>query len=413
MSPFGNTNEKISTAIPKGVNKNSASQNGKSNTLSVYIDSYSYIDINYIKSKIDFVNYVLDAGSADIYILITNESTASGGSEYTLKFKGQKKSKGINFTLTFKSISTDTNKIIREKIVKMLINGIYPYIMGTSMAKNFTLKYNKTEEKKAVIDPWKKWMFTVSMGGYSSGQESTQNFSFHTSFNISKITKMNKFGLEVFVNEDISYYKYLDTTYESKNISKSLYIKYIKGVNDHISLGFFGGANNSLYSNLKLKTYLKAGMEYNIIPYSQFSKGEFAIQYGISPQYYQYYELTFYNKMKEMLYKESLSVSLELTKIWGNINFSVFGSNFLHDITKNQMGLMGSISLKVFKRLNFNFSGNYSFIHDQLSLPKEGATEEEVLLRKRELETSYNYFFYFGISYTFGSIYNNIVNTRF
>jgi hypothetical protein len=35
------------------------------------------------------------------------------------------------------------------------------------------------------------------------------------------------------------------------------------------------------------------------------------------------------------------------------------------------------------------------------------------LLRRKQLETSYNYYAYVGISYSFGSIFNNAVNPRF
>jgi hypothetical protein len=37
----------------------------------------------------------------------------------------------------------------------------------------------------------------------------------------------------------------------------------------------------------------------------------------------------------------------------------------------------------------------------------------EVLLRLRELATEYSFDFGVGLSYTFGSIYNNVVNPRF
>ena len=44
---------------------------------------------------------------------------------------------------------------------------------------------------------------------------------------------------------------------------------------------------------------------------------------------------------------------------------------------------------------------------------KGGATPEEILLRRKELETNFEYFTSFGFTYTFGSIYNNVVNPRF
>jgi len=52
-------------------------------------------------------------------------------------------------------------------------------------------------------------------------------------------------------------------------------------------------------------------------------------------------------------------------------------------------------------------------IHDQLSLPKKELTEEEIILQKRILATQYSYYLSIGFSYTFGSIYSNIVNPRF
>jgi hypothetical protein len=56
--------------------------------------------------------------------------------------------------------------------------------------------------------------------------------------------------------------------------------------------------------------------------------------------------------------------------------------------------------------------GLVSYVRDQLYLPAGDATEEEVLLRLRQLETSYFYQVSFGVSYTFGSIYNSVVNPR-
>jgi len=47
-----------------------------------------------------------------------------------------------------------------------------------------------------------------------------------------------------------------------------------------------------------------------------------------------------------------------------------------------------------------------------VSLPKGDASLEEVLLGKRQLATTYGIYISAGISYSFGSIYNNVVNTR-
>jgi hypothetical protein len=57
--------------------------------------------------------------------------------------------------------------------------------------------------------------------------------------------------------------------------------------------------------------------------------------------------------------------------------------------------------------------GNYGWIRDQLYLPGGDYTEAEILLRQRAVATSFSYFTSFGVSYRFGSIFNNVVNPRF
>jgi hypothetical protein len=84
-----------------------------------------------------------------------------------------------------------------------------------------------------------------------------------------------------------------------------------------------------------------------------------------------------------------------------------------HDFSRNRLSLNADITLRIVAGLSLSLSGNYSFIHDQLGLRKEGATEQERLLRLRELGTGYSYYAYIGLSYAFGSIYSNIVNPIF
>ena len=52
-------------------------------------------------------------------------------------------------------------------------------------------------------------------------------------------------------------------------------------------------------------------------------------------------------------------------------------------------------------------------INDQIYLPNAGNTEEEILLQRQALETGFRITSNIGIRYTFGSIYNTIVNQRF
>ena len=53
-----------------------------------------------------------------------------------------------------------------------------------------------------------------------------------------------------------------------------------------------------------------------------------------------------------------------------------------------------------------------SRVKDQIFLSRAGILDEDILLRRRELGTDYEYSIDIGFNYTFGSVYNNVVNPR-
>jgi hypothetical protein len=70
------------------------------------------------------------------------------------------------------------------------------------------------------------------------------------------------------------------------------------------------------------------------------------------------------------------------------------------------------MDFRVFRGLTLNIGAEASRVHDQIYLKAGQASDEEILLRLRSLQTSYRYEFNVGFSYQFGSIFNNVVNPR-
>jgi hypothetical protein len=100
-------------------------------------------------------------------------------------------------------------------------------------------------------------------------------------------------------------------------------------------------------------------------------------------------------------------------KKWGSINLALVGSNYFHDFSKNRIELLSSIRIRIFKGLSFQIDGGVAHLSDQLNLKKGSISEAERLLQLRELATKYRIEGGIEITYTFGSIYNNVVNPRF
>jgi len=170
---------------------------------------------------------------------------------------------------------------------------------------------------------------------------------------------------------------------------------------------------SSSFSNIQLSFTPAPAVELNIFPYSESTRRQLRLLYRLGFTQVAYREETIYGKIRESLWQESLTATLELKRKWGTISTSLEGSHYFHDFQKNRLQFSSELSIRIFKGLSFNISGSYSRIRDQLSLPRGGASLEEILLRRKELETTYNYYLSVGISYTFGSTKSQVVNPRF
>ena len=71
--------------------------------IKIFLDC-RYCDDNYVRTEINYVNYVRDRKEADVHIQSTRLRTGSGGREYTVTFLGGRNFSGLNDTLTFASI---------------------------------------------------------------------------------------------------------------------------------------------------------------------------------------------------------------------------------------------------------------------------------------------------------------------
>ena len=383
----------------------------------VYLDcDRRTCDFNYIKTEITFVNYVLDRQSADIQIIVTRQQTGSGGNEYTLAFLGLKKHKGQDATLRYYSKPTDTEDQFRQGFVNTLKQGLIPYVYDTPLAEFISISFAQKREYRPTpaSDPWHYWVFGLGLRGNGEFETQYKKYSYQVNVSANRTTENIKFRLYASNNYNRRRYDIPDeepilSISKRKNLSTSLF----KSIDSHWSWGGSASLNSSTYDNARLYASAGPAVEYNIFPYSEATRRELRIQYRLSCSLREYYEITIYGKEKETLFSQTLQAVLEIKEPWGSIGGSVQGSTFLHDLSYNNFRAEFGIYINLFKGFSFNVGGQYSQIHDQLSLPGREYTPEEILLELKRLATGYNLRFEIGLNYRFGSIYSNVVNPRF
>ena len=291
--------------------------------------------------------------------------------------------------------------------------GLTRYVARTPLGKYLTINFSKPLTETINTDKWDSWVFKTSVSGYASGEQSYKSAYLNGNFSANRVTEELKTSISAQYSYSVDKFEIDEDIITSEHNSKSVSGLLVKSITDHWSAGgsFYVGASN--YSNTKLSLNILPGIEYDLFPYSESTRRQLRFTYKAGFNYMDYIDTTIYNKVTENLWRHSLSINYEIIQKWGSADITLEYSNYLHDWSKNNISLNGFMSLRVAKGLSLNFGGGAAIVHDQLGLVKGGATQQEVLLRLRELETQFEYFTTFGVTYTFGSIYNNVVNPRF
>ena len=370
-------------------------------------------DINYIRDEITFVNYVRDKFEADIYVLITEEQTGGGGQKYTLTFMGQNEFSNIEHTLTYISYKTNTWDETRRGLVETLKRGLFPFMLKTPLNEYFSINFRRKLQPTAVKDKWNFWVFSLSLDGDIDGEKYRSSRSIELNFSANRVTPDLKIRMGISGEFDEREFKYEDETIISTYKDFNFSALGVKSIGEHWSIGGWLEISSSTYSNLKALYTIAPAIEFNLFPYEISTRRQLRFLYKIGYNFANYLEETIYFKTSETLFSESLSIIAEVREPWGSVSASIEGSHYFHDFSKNRLTFWGFLSFRIFKGLSIYVRGRYERIRDQLSLPIEEATLEEILLRRRELETGYEYSLSIGINFTFGSIFTNVVNPRF
>ena len=384
--------------------------------LKVFLDG-NRLPWNLIKSEITFINYVRDRKDADVHILVTTRGTGSGGSEYNLAFMGLNDYDDLNYTLKYFSNRTDVADEVWNGFIDFLKKGLAPFVARTPLADKVRVVYAADQETKplqyAVKDGWNYWIFSLNAGGSANGVKTRTSGRFEANISANRVTPDWKIRLGTNTVLDSSRYYLENETIESSSERESFNGLVIKSLTAHWSAGIWLSLNSATFNNIKFSYSPSLAVEYSVFPYQQSTRRKLYLQYRLSFNGYRYNEETIYDKMSENLFRQSLALYLELMQPWGNASASIRGSHVLHDLAVNRLEVNASLSLRLFKGLSFWVSGGYAAIHDQISLPKAGATFDQILLVRKDQATTYSYGFNVGLSFTFGSMFSNVVNPRF
>jgi hypothetical protein len=382
----------------------------------VFLDCPS-CDETYIRTEITFVSYVRDRTVADVHVLVTTQGTGGGGIQYSLKFIGLDRFEGADQSLTYSAPRTATPDERRRGLASILKLGLVRYVAETPLASRLSLRFEGGKGAAPLApahDPWNFWVFRIAGNGGFDGEQSTSERRVSMNASANRTTEAWKLSFGASAN-------YRSERFDVENDETLTAIRrnydwrglVTKSLNSRWSVGATAALSASTFTNYDLRSRLGPGIEYNVFPYSESTRRILTLFYTVGVQTADYTEETIYGRLRETLADHQFEVSMGLRQPWGTANAAFDTSQYLNRPGKWRIGGWGSLDVRLFKGFSVFLDGNVSRRRDQLSLRRGEASTEEILIRQRELATDYAYNFGFGISYSFGSMFNNVVNPRF
>ncbi len=376
-------------------------------------------DQNYLRREITFINYVRDRRDAQIHILVTNRNAGSG-QEYLFNFIGLQEFEGDDTEQVWVSSNTNTDDEKRAGIAQRIRVGVLHYLAKTPLIDQIEIReeIQGIEDRFLVVDPdddpWDFWVFRLHTDGEISGEDRRSEQKINFSVSASRTTPEWKI-------RNNANYRYDERTFilndgnETVGMNRFWWFQHqtVKSLGDHWGLSGKMMVGHMTYMNNKLAIVGAPGIEYNIFPYSESSRRIFTFTYEVGLGRYQYFEETLFGTTEELLYDHTLLVNADAVQPWGEVEVGVELAQYLSDLDQWQAEVEGRLEFRIFRGLSVNISGKWAAVRNQRFLPARGQTDEQILLRQAALATDSRYEMKAGITYQFGSIFNNVVNPRF
>ena len=393
-----------------------------SGTLSVYLDCQTFgCDFDYFRTEVATINWVRDRQVADVHLLVTSQQTGAGGSQFTVNFIGLRRFAGLADTLTWNSPPASTSDDTRKGLLGLFRLGLVRYLARTPAGARVTVTFAADSGKAATTtprkDPWKAWVFGVGVSMNASGEETYKDRRYNGDFSASRVTEKWKTSFNIYKNTYRSDFELDDTTtFVNKRESDNVNLTQVMSLTQHWSAGFRGSLSSSTYDNVKRGIRVAPAIEFNIFPYSQSTRRQILLEYNAGFTSFVYHDTTINFRLSESMPFQRLGLAVETREPWGSISvgstYTGYFPDGLGDAGHYRVSTFAEPSLRLVKGLELFGFGYYDIIHDQFGLALKDFSDEEKLTRQFQLGTTFSYFFHVGLRYTFGSIYNNVVNPR-
>ncbi len=380
-------------------------------------------DADYLRTELTFVNLVRDRQLADVSVLVTSLRTASGGQQFSIQTRvgGRPDSSAVALRADTLQVNIRPDATLhdqREAIVRAIKVALLPWIRASLDLAHLDLHYTppraSTTDAVRPRDPWKQWVFRVGGSGSFARDDNFRSGGGDATVRASRITDAFKVEWSNEGQYQRERFRLSDSSFAvSVRQSWSTRLFVVQSLGPHWSAGLRGSVASSIFQNTRVDARTSLAMEYSPFPYREATRRQLIVRYTVGVRAARYVDTTVFGLLRETRPLQDLAIATDVRQPWGNVYGSAIWSQYLHDGRRRRLTLEVGIDYRILAGLNLGAGLNFARIRDQLNVPGANLTDQERLLQLRELQSGSSASLSVGLTYTFGSVFSNVVNPRF
>jgi hypothetical protein len=386
----------------------------------VFLDCQTHgCDRQEFRTEIRFVDWVNESTAADVHVILTAQSTGAGV-QYVFDFIGAGPFEGDDRRLVASVLDTDTRDEVLASQVRTFKAGLVGYVARRGYLDALEIRAAERREPGGPArprvpsdDPWNLWVFTIGLSGEAEGEEQQRSYEVGGRLSANRTTPEWKIDIDFDGDYVYEEFELSEGTFIERSEDWLVDALVVRSLTPHWSAGALVEVSSSTELNRRIGGRIAGALEWDLYPYAEANRRQLIVHYQLGVSRLRYDERTLFGRIQETLFDHRLAAVYDTRQPWGSIFFSAAWSNYLDDWSRYRIATSLGTSFRLVRGLELEIEGGYDVIHDQLYLSAEELSDEEILVQRRQLATGYEYELDIGLSYRFGSIYNNVVNNRF
>lgn len=386
--------------------------------LRVFLDCQTNCDRDFLVTELAYVHFVRDRLLSDVHVLISSLSAGGGGEQFTVTFTGQELFAGRRDTIVVVTPPGATDDHERELLRRTIARGLFPFASQSSAGGQLDITFagevDDEDRSLSGADPWNGWVFEAEVDGSADIQQRRRSWSSEGELNARHTSEQWKVELEVegeYESDEFDLSGGRQAT--STMVSYGTNAIVVRSLTDRLSAGFTAAVGHSDFYNQKLAARIGPALEYNFLDWDQATRQQITLRYSVGVSRFEYLEETIYLRNDETTLSQYIGIAGRLRQPWGSVNSSMVFGNIVDRPSMNVLSVDAFAEVRLVAGLNVFAEVEATRVRNQLYIPRGELTDEEILLGQRALATDYQFEISLGFSYTFGSIFNTIVNPRF